>query len=654
MELEKLRVQNHKSIDDTGWVGVDDLTCLVGKNESGKTAFLEAIEKINPEVGGVEYDDLTYPISNFVEYERRREEGEPADIAASAKFRLTEEELEMIESEYSEDILDSSVILVRRDRGGELHWDIDVSESIFIEDFIEKFEIEYEEVESNLKESNDFDELLEKIEESDITEDLEEIRDEVESGDTSQTISQMADEIGSEYLRQRLPKFRYIGKYSVLDSIININSLLDANEEDIEDSEAVFLDLLSVGDISLNDLTDEPNWERVIRRLEAAQGEVTDYMLDYWSQNENIRIRFNREEAAPEGPSEYDSGQLLQVRVENQRINATMDFDQRSLGFRWFFSSFCKFTNIRDADEDLVLLLDEPGLHLHAKAQQDFLKFLDNELSEIQQVIYTTHSPFMIDPKKIHQTKLVVQESDSGTIISSDVLRTDEDTRLPLETVFEFDMIDTLLIRPYTLLVEGKSDQIYIYLMSKILEENGGTGLNDRWTVINVGSGDNISTFVSLFGGNDLNLGVLLDRDGSYTSRVDNITDLGEIEEHQIFPASDFVPDQDYADIEDLFSLDFYLNLVSETYMSELAADYDLPDRISESEFEDDNMKPRIVKRLETYFDRQDINNGRFEHAAPARQFQDNFSQYLDEIDENSIDNFQLLYNEFNSLLEDI
>ena len=47
MKLTRARVRNYKSIDDSSWVNIEDITALVGKNESGKTAFLQALRKIN-------------------------------------------------------------------------------------------------------------------------------------------------------------------------------------------------------------------------------------------------------------------------------------------------------------------------------------------------------------------------------------------------------------------------------------------------------------------------------------------------------------------------------------------------------------------------------------------------------------------------------
>ena len=78
------------------------------------------------------------------------------------------------------------------------------------------------------------------------------------------------------------------------------------------------------------------------------------------------------------------------------------------------------------------MLLDEPGLSLHAKAQGDFLNFIDERLAKRYQVVYTTHSPFMIEPTKLNRVRTVQDVDDRGTVVTSDVMRTDRDTLFPI------------------------------------------------------------------------------------------------------------------------------------------------------------------------------------------------------------------------------
>lgn len=649
MKLEKLRVQNYKSIDDSGWVPIHDVTSLVGKNEAGKTAFMQAVEKLNPSYGSGSYIEYKeYPRSDWIEYENRRDRGEPAAIVASAEFNLEESDKEDIRLEYRDDILTDDTVVLKKDFDNNYYWELSIDESVVIDSFLDDFEIP-DRTEEKLRRSTGKDELVQNIQESKSdSESLDEIREQIKNG----AIDNIESKIGGSILRAKIPEFRYMGDYSILDSIVNIDQMITKESNDnLNESDIVFMSLLSVANLNLQELKSEPDWERIITRLEASSTHVTDYMMNYWTQNENVRIRFHKDTATPEGPSKFEEGEILQIRVENVLKDVTMDFDQRSRGFRWFFSSFCHFSEIRDNEDNLILLLDEPGLHLHAKAQQDFLEFLDQQLSEEHTVIYSTHSPFMIDPRNLHRAQLVMADPEGHTNITTDILKTDKDTRFPLQTVFEFDLIDTLLIRPQTMLVEGKSDQIFIYTMSKILEEGERTSLDKKWTVLNVGSGDNIPPFVSLFGANDLDIGVLLDGDSDYQNRLERITDTGEISERNIKATTDFI-DEAYGDIEDLFTESFYMKLVSRAYSRELLANEDVPDSIDTSDFKKDNKNPRLIKRVEKYFDRYHINDGIFEHAAPAKYLQENQDELKDEIDAESMDNFEVLFEAFNEILE--
>ena len=69
MKIIRARVNNYKSIDDSSWVDMEDVTALVGKNESGKTAFLQAIRKINSIAGAEDqFSIMDYPRKGYIRY----------------------------------------------------------------------------------------------------------------------------------------------------------------------------------------------------------------------------------------------------------------------------------------------------------------------------------------------------------------------------------------------------------------------------------------------------------------------------------------------------------------------------------------------------------------------------------------------------------
>src|SRR5262249_27561859 len=201
------------------------------------------------------------------------------------------------------------------------------------------------------------------------------------------------------------------------------------------------------------------------------------------------------------------------------RHDVTTRFDERSSGFVWFFSFLIWFDRYAKRPEGkYIVLLDEPGLTLHARAQRDLLRYFEKELAPKYQVIYTTHSPFMIDPEHLLRTRTVDyiverqkdEERDLGTKVGGDVLSTDRDTVFPLQACLGLDITQTLFVGANSLLVEGPSDLLYIKWFQKRLgsQANKKT-LDSRWTIVPCGGLDKIETFASLFGASAMRIAAL-------------------------------------------------------------------------------------------------------------------------------------------------
>jgi predicted ATP-dependent endonuclease of OLD family len=114
MKLKRVRITNYRSIEDSEWVDVGDVTCLVGKNESGKTAFLQALHTLNPTSGSAKFDEtMDYPSRHYASYKRTRD-ADPADVV-EAVFELEPAELDQIERVYGKGVLTSAEIAVSLD-----------------------------------------------------------------------------------------------------------------------------------------------------------------------------------------------------------------------------------------------------------------------------------------------------------------------------------------------------------------------------------------------------------------------------------------------------------------------------------------------------------------------------------------------------------
>ena len=627
MDLTELRVQNYRSLSDTGWVELDDLTCLVGRNESGKTAFMRAAEKLNPAYGTGEYVPYAeYPREDWPEYSDRHED-EPATVA-SGRFRLDDDDVTAIEEAFTEGIIGDREVTVHMDYANERHWEVTLDEAACLEYVRVAHEFDTE-TDSELAEVNTFAGL------SGVT------RQDIEAALNGEFPDIIVSKVGTEVLSDRLPGFRFIGEYSVMNGTIDVEAMLDRRDSgDLSPGDRVFLSLLAVAGLNLSSLAEVEDWRETTTELEAASATVSEEAMSYWSQSGDISVRIQR--------AGTDDEPVLNIRVENRDQNVTVGFEGRSHGFRRFFSTFCQLSELQQSTDDLVLLLDEPGLNLHARAKQEFLEFLQTDLATNHTTIYTAHSPFMINKETVHRVRMVLPDPPGDENIIDDVSQADEYTRFPLRNVFEFDLMDTLLVYPQTLLVEQKADHVFLYVLSQMLRNAGKEGLDSRWTVIPVNHPGNVGTFISLFGEDRLDVATLLNDqpDWKQPARGRDETD-SDLIDLPVKLTSEY-SDSDDATIEDILSAEFYLGLVNGAYATAITANSAVPDQVTPAELDGDGP---IVRRLQGYFEEHDINGGKFDRDKPALYLQRNRDEF-DKLDKKTRRSFTRLFTDLNNVLQ--
>lgn len=637
MEIEATKVENFKSIDETDWVEVEDVSCFIGANEAGKTAFLEAIHKINPVEGSENYDPLMeYPRRDYREYDEYEHEDNPARVA-SIRYGLSSSDKSRISDEFGYNLTIGDTLEVTKNYKNQYSWTFQTDTQEFIEDFLDSYDLHHETKEMLLG-SDDIHEFINSLRSSDsddANQVLEDFQNEFPNG--------FHDYIGESIIKDLLPETLYFDNYYTLEGDVTIDQLVNRqNSGDLSNADQTFLSLVSMAGLDLDDFRQEDEYERIKVELEAVSLDITGEIFDYWSQGSELQVEFDNEK--------LDNGNVvLHIRVKNPRTGASIPFDERSRGFKWFFSFLAYFSQFERRDNDLVLLLDEPGLNLHAAAQSDLLKFINERLSPNQQIFYTTHSPFMLEPRKLERAKLVEYEEETGTKVSEDILATEDSTTFPLQASLGFDLIDTLLIGPDCLLVEGKSDMIYLQMMSDILEQEDREILSPRWTVVPVDGADNAPTFVSLFGSSDINISVLLDDEGPISQRMDDLESRSFITNNKIRVITDYVS-QTHADTEDLFEEGFYLDLVNTAYLYEIRGTQGISHPLELSDFQ--SQQPRVAKRVEDFFEDNNVNDGIFNHTKPAIAFQQNKDDFIDHVSDDTKNKFEELFEDINSLLD--
>ena len=101
------------------------------------------------------------------------------------------------------------------------------------------------------------------------------------------------------------------------------------------------------------------------------------------------------------------SGTNIWGDVYDTKHMVTTELGTRSRGFVWFFSFLAWYSDVQSQKKRVILLLDEPGLFLHAKGQEDLLRYFEAEVKGNHQLIYTTHSLFMVDPRQFKRVRIV-------------------------------------------------------------------------------------------------------------------------------------------------------------------------------------------------------------------------------------------------------
>jgi predicted ATP-binding protein involved in virulence len=302
------------------------------------------------------------------------------------------------------------------------------------------------------------------------------------------------------HVKANLPKFMYYDEYYELEAQISIQKLNTNSSQ--TNSLKTAKALLELADIDLSNLTQSNNFEKFITELEATQLTITKELFKYWSANKNLQIKFEIQPVMSPHNSNTITDRILHIRVANTNRGVSLPLDKRSKGFNWFFSFLVWFLKIQeDQDSSYILLLDEPGLNLHATAQYDLLRFI-NDLAKDYQIIYTTHSPFMIESDKLQKVRTVVEKED-GTHISNSVQEKDPNTLFPLQAALGYTIAQNLFVSKNNLIVEGIADLTYLEIMSNIMQENKKECLRNDITIVPVGGADKVPTFISLLRGNN-------------------------------------------------------------------------------------------------------------------------------------------------------
>ena len=571
MKLLTAHVTNFRSAEDSEEFKVGPVTCLVGKNESGKSAILLALAALNPHEAtpAILDKERDYPRRSLTQYDQKHTDGEA--VAITTKWQLETTEIEAVASAVGDGVMTSDIVTVSRRYGHEAKVDASLDFEPALERLYSKFALDAPE-RSVLKSVSTTSELIKALRElPSPTAKHQELQDYVAAKGT--VPAQL-----SSLVMKMLPRFMYFSSYDRMDGAIQLeqtNALIASGEitQDEYRGARLFGEFLDYAGVSIDEIATVTTYETFNAKLQAASNNITDQILEYWTQNSDLSVVVRVEQARPNDPAPLNDGTIARARIHNLLHRVDTPFSERSAGFVWFFSFLVKFAQVKDEESPVVLLLDEPGLTLHGKAQADLLRFFKEKLAPHHQIVYSTHSPFMVPAGDLASVRIVQDQVEIkgtrrlplGTKVRDDILTRDPDTLFPLQGALGYEISQSLFVGKNTLLVEGPSDILYIQALSEALHSQRRTELDPRWTLCPAGGIDKIQPFLALFSGNDLHVAVLSDQATGDKRKVENMKRSEVLRMGHFHTVADFLGRQE-ADIEDIFYPDVFVTILNGCY----------------------------------------------------------------------------------------
>lgn len=631
-----------RSMNTTQTVSIDSAaTVFVGMNEAGKTVLLKALQKSADALGEESFDPVEdYPRKDLSAYLKTHKTA-PV-VATTVTYALSDEEVGRVNDQLGTTLKSGYQITLSHNYANTrsvVHLPVD--ESPLIKSFANTLSTDPASLLKDCKSLRSIPTILSGVSLTEAEQTtLQALNARIEASRWD-NVSQW--EVWS-LINAEIPKFLYFSDYDLLPGKMNLADLATRVEQAKTDPRQLkpihrsVLALLRMADVTFADMAAPGGYEELKAKIEAVSISLTDQVMEFWKQNEDLEVEVDiKADTTDEAP--FNNGPNLYLRIKNRRHRGvSTPFDQRSRGFIWFFSFLVWFDSVqhqldpsgKSVGKKLILLLDEPGLALHALAQADFLRYIDR-LANDHQVLYTTHSPFMVHSDRLHQVRLVEDQAKVGTVISENLNGSDPRTIFPLQAALGWTIAQNLFISERNLLVEGPSELIYLQLASGFIEADGGQGLRDDVTIVPTGGLDNLATFVSLLGASGLKLGVLHDYRGSPEQKMTGLVRDKLLAAKALFNVAQFREPEKTdervkpSDIEDLFSVSLYLKYFNTTFATQLGGvtvtEADLP------------PGDRIVQRLEQCIKEKGLTirpSGGFNHYAVATRFASSPPKSLD------------------------
>jgi len=548
MKLKKFRIKNYKSIKDSDYCWLaSDLTTLAGKNESGKTAILEALRDFDTDVKKL--PDEALPLD---------ESGKPViemcfDVEKEILDEASQEIGIAIENDTCELIAKKGLTILKLYDGSyKLGKDIFDALNKQIDETNQQHIKKIQSIIGELRKIKQLKDIVkpkltgttEAIQQA-VTQYINQVNaqlpsvpaKEAEEHKINAKIAELSTENNS--LQKESPADKFLAEivqytpnfifFSDFSDILPFEiPLLEAkNNETVQD-------FAKVANIDLDRIIQTPDKQKRRNLLRNHSAVISGDFRDYWGQDKLRLI------------AETDADNLL-LGVEEEGKTQVFKVGQRSKGLQWFLSFYLRL-NARQEGTNIILI-DEPGLYLHAKAQQDVLKVLE-KISENVQVIFTTHSPYLIDTNRLDRVRLLLKDKRTGTRVENKIHKdADSDTLTPIITAIGLDLThDFSIAGKHNVLLEGPSDYYYLQALREYMPKC----LDNTLSLIPCMGATKIPHLASLLIGWDLPFVAVLDNDNGGKQIKKKLSTKLRIANTSIIYLSE---EKDYC-IEDLFTKD--------------------------------------------------------------------------------------------------
>lgn len=654
MKLKSFRIQNYRNIIDSGWIDIDDIAVIVGKNESGKTSLLKALWKLNP------FSSETYNLDR--EWPRgRRKERSVKKVVVEARFGFSSEELDLLRKIHAS-AKDIEEVKISKNYEGTCSYSFHPKHPDSQYDG-EATATMFHAALSNLE--GQFDDAS-KGKYGDL---ISIVSKEIKEGGggpfftkNSQSIKQRFNDLCPTHFRQHghaqyravqavstrideflnelekspsrqavdmahswLPTFIYMDDHRIFQGSAQLDQIKqrkDRNQMTDEDETIVLI--MKMAGLDLDEEVKkggESDKEQRMLDMDDASRTLTDEIANRWTQKK-YEIKFNAD------------GQHFVTWVKDAEGGALVPLEERSKGFQWFFSFDMTFMHETNGKfENAIILLDEPGLHLHAAAQKDLLERM-KKYSESNQLIYTTHLPFMIDFRRLDNVYVAEEKGRDGTKVHKDWLAANEDARFTLQAAMGLSWSQSLFVGQYNLVVEGVDDFWFLTAISNLIEEAGTKGIDPDLVITPAGGASKVAYVSTILNGQGLKVAALLDSDPAGEDACAQLVKQWILNEKNVLMVGKVIGSDPMA-IEDLFGEKYYLSKVNEAYKKERGAKEIALDPKTFG-------KKAIVFRCEDAFEKAKM--GSFNKGRVAKLIVKDLAQkQLSALDTETVDKFQKL-----------